>query len=280
MPSCQAPGCDKSDTYPFIDPDTNKRYRLCNDHHQEARDRIGADTMTESEASDRIDSLFGSEFRDATFDSYSIDKSMFEDQNIKKKLAAKAAQMGKSFTLEDHLGQMRAARDGLEKFSRQMARSGEGTVVLGGAEGVGKTHLAAATVRRLLRTGHTAAVWHGTHLLTRIRATYGSSPSDEVASVNALMRQMLEPDVLVLEDLRESCFADDMRDYVFNIVDEVYRNQSMLVITSNYKLSELGRQDRLTVELIDRLADPPSFIQDMEGVSYRQVRKANQNDQS
>jgi DNA replication protein DnaC len=279
--TCQYPGCENRDTYPLIDPNTNKKYHLCETHHEEAQEKTSSRSVPDEELDGRIEKLFGEKFRDCTFDSYRINREDFTAVKdiIQPKLNSIGGKKGEEFTIDDHLGQLRAARDGLEKFSEKMAKKGRGTVVLGGTEGVGKTHLAAACVRRLIAAGHEPAVWHGTHLLTQIRATYGNSPAEEVESVNNLISQMAEPDVLVLEDLRDSCFAKDMKDYVFSVVDEVYRNQSMLIITSNYTLGELANASRLGPHLADRLADPPSFVQDMEGVSFRSVRSAYQKKQ-
>lgn len=279
--TCQYPGCESRDTYPLIDKNTNKKFHLCATHHEEAKGKANhTQSMSPDELNDRIEALFGTEFRTASFDSYDTRRGPFEEvqKQIQPRLKRieKDLPQGKSFTLDDHLGQLRAARQGLEEFSEQMVETGRGTVVLGGTEGVGKTHLAAACVRKLIPHGYEPAVWHGTDLLTQVRATYGNSPSEEVQSVDALIGKMTRPDVLVIEDIRDSCFADDMRDYIFSIIDRVYRNQSMLIITSNYTLSDLKDPERLGPHLADRLADPPSFIQDMQGVSFRQARKAYQ----
>lgn len=277
---CQYSGCENQDTYPLID-DNNKKYHLCRTHYEQAKEKLSRQTsISEEELSDRIEALFGPEFRDASFDTYRSSPGDFEpvEDEIQPRLKSIDRELpaGESFSLRNHVGQLQAAKKGLEDFSEEMADTGRGTVVLGGNEGVGKTHLAAACVRRLIRAGYDPGVWHATEMLREIRATYNNNPSKEVDSVKSVIQKMLGPDVLVLEDIRESCFSTDMRDHIFDIVDQVYRNQSMLIITSNYRLSELKEPDRLSPELADRLVEPPSFIQDMTGVSFRQVRKAYQ----
>lgn len=281
--TCQHPGCDRRGTYPFIDTrnGTKKKYDLCEDHHREARNKTGAgDAPSGEDLSERVGMLFGQEFADATFSNYVTDREHFEA--LAEKMQAHFEKVEESlpqdetFGVEDHVGQLSSACNGLEAFTKEMAESGHGTVVLGGRQGVGKTHLAAACVRRLIRHGYEPAMWHATDMLNQIRATYNSSPARETRSVDALINRMTQSDVLVLEDIRPSCFANDMQDHIFNAVDRVYSNQGMIVITSNFTLKELSSPDRLGPYIVDRLCAPPSFIQDIQGISYRQVRKATQ----
>lgn len=272
---CQHPDCDNRDTYPLID-NTNgksKKFHLCETHHQEAKKRMNAGASLSGEKLDeQVEKLFGPQYKGATFGSFQTSLDYFEA--VRDQLEGSRPE-GKGLTIEEHVDNLKRAKKSLLRFTRnQLVKNGEGSVVLGGSEGVGKTHLAAACVRCLVGVGYEAAVWHATRLLTQIRATYSGSPSEEQQSIERLITRMTSPDVLVLEDIRPSCFADDMQDYIFSVVDRIYRGQGMLIMTSNFKLRELADTNRLGPQLTDRLAEPPSCVEDLEGFSFRQVRTA------
>jgi DNA replication protein DnaC len=272
MGTCQHPRCDNDTTYPFIarKNGASKRFFFCAEHLEEAKEKLKARKRREDPA-DRIEALFGEKFRDATFKTYRTEK-----ETLKRLAAPIRERQSEPVITEEDLQTLRDTKSSMKSFTAQMMKTGEGTVFLSGPNGVGKTHLVAASTRKLIQKGMTVSAWHATRLLTNIRATYSAAPAEERRTVDRLIESMTDSDVLVLQDIRESCFADDIKDYMFEIVDRVYRGQSILMITSNFSLEELMHPDRLGKPFMSRILEPPSCVKKMKGLSFRRMSKAYQ----
>lgn len=276
MPTtCQHPECNETSVYPLITQQggETKRYQFCDTHHKEAK----AATVVQNSGAvaDRMARLFGEQFRHATFESYNVESDHLQRIFTAYHQAQNGSKKDGGLS-QSHVQSLQEAKSDLEAFSRRMVERESGRVLLTGPPGLGKTHLAVATTRTLADHGYVPSVWHGTRILSQVRATYNSSPKEETESIQSMIRRMTSADVLVIEDIRASCFARDMRDYMFDIVDQCYRNQSMLIVTSNFSPVELASPDRLGPHLMDRLLEPPSCTEELTGFSYRQARKAYQ----
>lgn len=265
MKQCEYNGCEESELYPLItstEGGGTKRYMLCQEHHQMAKEYLN---KRPDNIRARMAGLFGDKFADATFDNFITD-----EQRLKKL----AEYHGGSFSREQ-LQSIQEAKEDVSSFVEESVSDPSGTILLFGREGLGKTHLAAASVRRMIESGNNAAVWYSTRLLAQIRDTYSRSPSKKSETVKSIIDTMTSRDVLVLEDIRESCFSTDIKDYIFEIVNSVYREEGMLIMTSNFTVQELRAEDRLGPHLVDRIIDPPSCVKHIKGsFSYRAAKKA------
>lgn len=270
---CQHPDCDEDGDYPFILKKNGERRRFffCLEHQQEAKKkrRAGQDVSAE----DRVEDLFGEKFRDASFSTFRTDPEYFRRIARQIRDAKPSSESGPEVTEQD-IGRIKDAKSSLQSFTEEMAESGEGTVFLFGPNGLGKTHLLASATRNLIRSGKSATSWHMTRLLTTIRATYSESPSKERGTVQKIIESMKEADVLVLQDINEMCFGKDIRDYIFEIIDSVYRNRGILMMSANLTPEELMDPDRLGTPAVTRLLEPPSCIKKLTGPSHREARKA------
>jgi DNA replication protein DnaC len=265
MKQCEYGECEETELYPLItstEGGGTKRYMLCQEHHQKAKEYLN---KRPENIRSRMAGLFGEKFADATFNNFVTDP---------EKLKKLAKYHGGSFS-EQQLRSIKEAKEDVSAFVDQSVSDPSGTILLFGREGLGKTHLAAASVRRMIESGSNAAVWYSTRLLAQIRDTYSRSPSEKSETVKSIIETMTSRDVLVLEDIRESCFSTDIKDYIFDIVNSVYREEGMLIMTSNFTVQELRAEDRLGPHLVDRIIDPPSCVKHIKGsFSYRAAKKA------
>ena len=130
-------------------------------------------------------------------------------------------------------------------------------LALTGVTGSGKTHLAAAIARRLVERG-CSAVWANTvELFMRIRSTYGR---DSDQSEEDLIDDLVQPDLLVLDDLgveRPSAWALER---LYAILNRRHEDCKAILVTSNYDGKELTERLRspeasdLADRVISRLA--------------------------
>ncbi len=111
-------------------------------------------------------------------------------------------------------------------------------IFLTGGVGTGKTHMACGIVRAFFeRHGKRGQFWPTIDLLDRYRATFDESRATEtVEAVDAQLRQCA---VLVLDDYGAHRSTEWAEERLFRVVDERYRTQSPLVITSNIDVMEM-----------------------------------------
>jgi DNA replication protein DnaC len=111
-------------------------------------------------------------------------------------------------------------------------------LLLMGNSGVGKTHLAVATLKELLRRGHTGYFCEYGALLREIQNTYRSE--SEVSEIR-ILDPILSVEVLVIDDLGCIKPSDWVRDTIAYILNSRYvqasrdlSNPRCTIITTNY----------------------------------------------
>ncbi len=148
-------------------------------------------------------------------------------------------------------------------------------ILLFGASGLGKTHLAAALGYALIEQGvrvkfssSTAIVQH----LQKARAGLGLEDA---------LKKLDKYELLILDDIGYVKKNDSESQVLFELIAHRYERNS-LVITTNQAFSEwdsIFGDNMMTVAVIDRLVHHADIYQ-IEGESYRKKQAMKQNDKS
>jgi DNA replication protein DnaC len=142
-----------------------------------------------------------------------------------------------------------------------------------GPSGLGKTHLAVATLKRVVtRCGARALFRPMGALLRQIRDTYNPV-------VRSTERQVIQPvidaELLVLDDLGRERPTDWVEETLTLIIDTRYNERRPTIITSNYGLMDDSTEpnaliSRIGFRTMSRLHEMCEFVQ-MSGVDYREL---------
>jgi len=134
-------------------------------------------------------------------------------------------------------------------FTREFPATDKPGLLFIGDPGVGKTHLAVATLRALIAKGFTGLFFDYQNLLERIRSTYSelSGASDREA-----LRQVLEAEILLLDDLGAHRVTDWVEDTVTSIITSRCNYRKPTLITTNLADADAG------TDVLDRGVAPGS----------------------
>ncbi len=131
--------------------------------------------------------------------------------------------------------------------AREFAEHPEGWLILLGAYGCGKTHLAAAIANHCLERGHPSLFVVVPDLLDHLRSTY--SPGSAV-SYDERFESILEAPLLILDDLGTQQATPWAQEKLYQLFNYRYNARLPTVITSNRTLEEIDPRLR------SRMADP------------------------
>lgn len=113
-------------------------------------------------------------------------------------------------------------------------------LLLVGPVGTGKTHLAAAISNTLINRLYTVYFGNSTDIITFIKDTYSKKTNLTEAEAISLMTE--EVDLLVIDDLgKESETAHNLA-LLYQIINKLYDNEKLVVITTNYNSADLARK--------------------------------------
>lgn len=105
-----------------------------------------------------------------------------------------------------------------------------------GRPGVGKTHLAVAVLKLVIREKGVGGLFHDTReLLKTIRSTY--NPLVQMAEMDVL-RPVMETDLLVLDDLGAEKTSEWVEETLNLIVNTRYNERRATIFSSNYEIKD------------------------------------------
>jgi DNA replication protein DnaC len=153
----------------------------------------------------------------------------------------------------------------------------ERSLLFTGGAGRGKTHLAVAILKGLLKKGVPCLFVDFHELLTEIRGSY-----DEISQTSEyeILRPIIAVEVLLLDDLGSIRMTDWMQDTVFHIINLRYNHRKPVIVTTNLVMEpsrgmpQETLQDRLGYRVVSRLYEMCTSLE-LDGPDYRkEVRKA------
>ena len=202
---------------PVDDPNFGKLFRCPNNPVEADRER--------QERMRRISNLGA--FQDKNFDNFLVDRPLLSNRE----------------------------RDSLRmafNMARDFALMPDGWLVLEGAYGCGKTHLAAAIGNERLKRGDLVLFITTPDLLDHLRSTYG--PTSEVG-YDEMFNRIRDAKLLILDDLGSENPSQWAGEKLFQLLNYRYSNQLPTVITTNVDLDKIDgriRSRMLDEELIRR----------------------------
>ena len=138
---------------------------------------------------------------------------------------------------------VRAEMGRIKQVCQQYAAKPQGWLVLVGAVGSGKTHLACAIVNAVLAQGKGAHFNSVAGMLDLLRSTY------KIGAFDTWFQRLQTVTVLALDDLGAERATDWATEKLFELVDHRYVNRLPLVVTTNLALTDEGIALRLRSRL-------------------------------
>jgi DNA replication protein DnaC len=116
-------------------------------------------------------------------------------------------------------------------FVRDYPGSAEKGLLLMGPSGVGKTHLAVASLKELIRRGHAGLFCDYRELLKEIQASY--NPASESTEMG-ILEPVRTAEVLVMDDLGASKPSAWVLDIIGLVLNARYNERRVTILTTNY----------------------------------------------
>jgi DNA replication protein DnaC len=163
------------------------------------------------------------------------------------------------------------ALDFSRKFVEQCPTLDVGVLFLGSC-GVGKTHLAVAILRELVRAGVPCLFYDFRDLLKEIQDSWNAQTQTSEMDVLAPVYQAK---VLVLDELGAAKPTEWVKDTISHIINKRYNDKKVTIFTSNYLDRATGQHeetltDRVGVRLRSRLYEMCKLVQ-IDGEDWRKT---------
>jgi DNA replication protein DnaC len=164
----------------------------------------------------------------------------------------------------------------VQRFLEKYPQIDVGLLFLGTC-GVGKTHLAVALLKQVIKERGDGGIFYDFRdLLREIQASWNSISQTSELEV---LRPVLEAKILVLDELGANKPTEWVRDTIAHIINCRYNDKKLTIFTSNYldnptKQGEESLMDRIGVRLRSRLFEMCREVE-IHGVDFRQeIKKA------
>ena len=137
---------------------------------------------------------------------------------------------GKTWTAQ-HSQSLKQAKLLTQGFVRDYPGSAEKGLLLMGPSGVGKTHLAVAALKELLKRGHSGLFCDYRELLKEIQASY--NPASESTEMG-ILEPIRTAEILVLDDLGASKTSAWVLDIIALVLNARYNEKRVTILTTNF----------------------------------------------
>jgi DNA replication protein DnaC len=170
---------------------------------------------------------------------------------------------GKTWTAQ-HEKSLKHAKFETEGFVREFPATEKGLLLIG-PSGVGKTHLAVAALKELIKRGHEGLFCDYRELLKEIQASY--NPASESTEM-AVLEPIRTAELLVLDDLGASKPSAWVLDIIGLVLNARYNERRMTILTTNY-LDESGSSEGAQLPGGRRVVVKEDTLADRIGVRMR-----------
>ena len=130
-----------------------------------------------------------------------------------------------------HAQSLKQAKLVAQGFIRDYPLASEKGLLLMGPSGVGKTHLAVAALKELLRRGHQGIFCDYRELLKEIQASY--NPASESTEMK-ILEPIRNTEILVLDDMGASKPSVWVLDIIGLVLNARYNERRVTILTTNY----------------------------------------------
>ena len=136
----------------------------------------------------------------------------------------------------------------------KIQETGMGLYLYSESKGSGKT-LAACVLANAIMENYEFIVKFTTALkiLSEIKSTWDRTNGDE----QKLIDDLSKVDILVVDDFGATSTRDWINDRFYEIINERYINRKITIFTSNYRISQLPYDDRITNRILERSLEIP-----------------------
>jgi DNA replication protein DnaC len=141
-------------------------------------------------------------------------------------------------------------------------------LLLIGLPGVGKTHLAVATLKAWIEKGGTGLFYTMIDLLSLLRGTYASQ---EGRSESDVLERVKQADMLVLDELGRERVTEWRDEMLHLIVNARYSDRRVTIFTTNFDINDdpiEGFPARVGLRIYSRLHEMCEFLH-VDGADYR-----------
>lgn len=157
-----------------------------------------------------------------------------DDAGIKKKFLKNSFSTFQDVTEEQTL-LMHFAMEYTKHFDEH-AKTGKGLYICGG-NGIGKTHIAVATAKAVLKKDYSVIFKTSIGLMEEIKKRFKASDDSEYEVIQAYK----DADLLVIDDIGQEQQTEWSVSILFSIINDRYENEKPVVFTSNYTPDELKK---------------------------------------
>lgn len=159
----------------------------------------------------------------------------------------------------------------VKNFKTVLARKPRANgIVFSGAPGTGKTHVACAMVKEVIRAGHSGAYLSAPQFLLQARESQSFRSEEKTTS---LLKRLSTPQLLVIDEFGTHTEQDIDYQVLFSLVDARYQNCLPTLLSTN--LSAEALRNHVGDRFLERVHGPTEITLAFDWNSYRRPQDKN-----